>query len=119
MPKRIQIVNPTEEQRADKQVIWIGDGSDFENPFLVSECRAAGYKGTDRDLAERCTSAFRVWLGPNWKENWNGRESKIRRQTILTLFAYLRGKDLACDCPLDIPCHGDVLLDLANKQESQ
>lgn len=26
----------------------------------------------------------------------------------------LEGKDLACWCPLDHPCHADVLLDLAN-----
>jgi hypothetical protein len=29
-------------------------------------------------------------------------------------FAPLRGKDLACWCPLDQPCHADVLLELAN-----
>lgn len=28
--------------------------------------------------------------------------------------AELRGKDLACWCPLDQPCHADVLLELAN-----
>jgi hypothetical protein len=27
----------------------------------------------------------------------------------------LRGKNLACWCPLDQPCHADVLLDLANR----
>jgi len=27
----------------------------------------------------------------------------------------LRGKDLACWCPLDKPCHADVLLEIANK----
>lgn len=27
----------------------------------------------------------------------------------------LRGKDLACWCRLDQPCHADVLLDLANR----
>ena len=27
----------------------------------------------------------------------------------------LRGKDLACWCPLDQPCHADVLLEIANK----
>lgn len=27
----------------------------------------------------------------------------------------LRGKDLACFCPLDQPCHADVLLELANR----
>jgi Domain of unknown function (DUF4326) len=27
----------------------------------------------------------------------------------------LSGKDLACWCPLDQPCHADVLLELANQ----
>lgn len=26
----------------------------------------------------------------------------------------LRGKNLACFCPLDQPCHADILLELAN-----
>lgn len=30
----------------------------------------------------------------------------------------LRGKNLACWCPLDQPCHADVLLDLANPAPS-
>jgi hypothetical protein len=29
--------------------------------------------------------------------------------------APLRGHDLACWCPLDQPCHADVLLELANR----
>ncbi|MDP3740325.1 MAG: DUF4326 domain-containing protein [Hyphomonadaceae bacterium] len=29
----------------------------------------------------------------------------------------LRGKNLACWCPLDQPCHADVLLEIANEQE--
>lgn len=29
--------------------------------------------------------------------------------------AELRGKNLACFCALDAPCHGDVLLELANR----
>ena len=27
----------------------------------------------------------------------------------------LRGRDLACYCPLTEPCHADVLLDIANE----
>jgi hypothetical protein len=27
----------------------------------------------------------------------------------------LRGRDLACYCPLDEPCHADVLLEIANE----
>ncbi|SIE19132.1 DUF4326 domain-containing protein [Mycobacteroides abscessus] len=29
--------------------------------------------------------------------------------------AELAGRDLACYCPLDQPCHGDVLLEIANQ----
>lgn len=29
----------------------------------------------------------------------------------------LGGKNLACWCPLDKPCHGDILLELANEGE--
>ena len=32
-----------------------------------------------------------------------------------SLLAPLRGKDLACWCPLDKPCHADVLLEFANR----
>ena len=35
---------------------------------------------------------------------------QLMRDTIFDL----RGKDLACWCPLDQPCHADVLLELAN-----
>ena len=31
-----------------------------------------------------------------------------------TIAKFLRGKNLACWCPLDKPCHADVLLELAN-----
>lgn len=30
----------------------------------------------------------------------------------------LRGHDLACWCPLGQPCHADVLLDLANREDA-
>jgi hypothetical protein len=30
----------------------------------------------------------------------------------------LRGKNLACWCPLHQPCHADVLLELANRNEA-
>ena len=35
--------------------------------------------------------------------------------TIADVRAALAGRDLACFCPLDQPCHGDVLLELANR----
>lgn len=38
------------------------------------------------------------------------------RETLYQIEAeQLRGKNLACFCPLDRPCHADVLLELANR----
>ncbi len=49
------------------------------------------------------TAAFRRWVdqaaSPAWKK-------RVRED--------LRGKDLMCWCPLDQPCHADILLELAN-----
>ncbi len=37
-----------------------------------------------------------------------------QRRAIFDALPDLRGHDLACWCPLDQPCHADVLLELAN-----
>ena len=37
-----------------------------------------------------------------------------RRNALRFSLPELRGKNLACWCPLDQPCHADVLLRLAN-----
>lgn len=40
----------------------------------------------------------------------------LRRESP-DFFTELQGKDLACWCPLDTPCHADVLLAMANPEE--
>lgn len=35
--------------------------------------------------------------------------------TVDDVRAELRGRDLACYCPLDEPCHADILLAVANE----
>lgn len=40
----------------------------------------------------------------------------VRMMTISNSLDELRGKDLACWCRLDRPCHADVLLELANAE---
>jgi len=59
------------------------------NPFPV---------GPEFPTAEKAVAAFRVSVTP------------IAR----TIRSELAGKNLACWCPLDKPCHADVLLELAN-----
>jgi hypothetical protein len=41
--------------------------------------------------------------------------SSPRLAKILIGLPLIRGLNLACWCPLDKPCHADVLLELANK----
>lgn len=48
---------------------------------------------------------FRRWIDEEASWAWKGR-----------LSIDLRGKNLACWCPPDQPCHADVLLALANPE---
>lgn len=41
-----------------------------------------------------------------------------QRDELQAALVELRGKDLACWCPLDQPCHADVLLEIANGEAS-
>ena len=52
------------------------------------------------DTAEEAVELYREWILriPFF-------ESRVKEE--------LRGKNLACWCPLDEPCHADVLLELA------
>ena len=54
-------------------------------------------------------SEFRSWLE-------SGPADDPRRQWILENVESLRGKKLACWCPLDAACHADVLAALANEK---
>ena len=42
--------------------------------------------------------------------------AELRNALEPTWLAPLRGKDLACFCPLGVPCHRDVLLELSNRK---
>ncbi len=114
MPTRIQRKR-TKGFHLPAESVYVGRPSKWGNPFTPAGCREAGYKGTDEQIKQRCVEAFRAWLGPNWEWNWGGEESRERREFILNNLEQLRGKDLSCWCPLDQPCHADVLLELANE----
>ena len=42
-------------------------------------------------------------------------ETDRKRAMLPSFLEPLKGKNLACWCPLDQPCHADILLDMANK----
>jgi hypothetical protein len=114
MPERIQL-RRTRGWRLPAGAVVVARPTKWGNPFTVAGCREAGYRGTDEQIAARCVEAYRVWLkSPHWRVNWDGPESEHARASILAGLPALRGKDLACWCRLDAPCHADVLLEIAN-----
>lgn len=103
MPKRIQL-RRTKGWRKPEGCVVVARPSIWGNPFKIGG-------GLD---AAACVRCYHKWL------LYAGDEAAIN---IRTRLPELRGKDLACWCPLETengkphPCHADVLLELANKED--
>jgi hypothetical protein len=92
MPERVRLERKKGWRKPEGAVV-VARPSRWGNPFQI---------GADGNRAE-CVAQFRAAL-------LNGRLSfsadDVRRE--------LAGRHLACWCPTDGPCHGDVLLAVAN-----
>lgn len=120
-PQRIQRKR-TKGWRMREGAVYVGRGSKYGNPYRVGESYAliaGGPYGASqqRQLLESITPALAVDLYRLWLSYMNTRDTPRDRPTPAEIKA-LRGKDLACWCPLGQPCHADVLLELANKEDS-
>jgi len=116
MPERVQRKR-AKGYRLPLNTICVTRPGVFGNPFTPAGCREAGFTGTDDEISRRCVEAFRVWLGPHWRNNWDGPESEAARSALLARLPELRGKNLACWCSLGKACHADVLLEWANRKK--
>jgi hypothetical protein len=87
--------------RMPVDAVYVGRPTKFGNPFNWRE-----------NGRENAVEDFRAWVGP-WGANLFP-SLEDRRAVLLAHLAELRGKDLACWCSFDEPCHADVLLELAN-----
>ena len=76
--------------------IYVGRPSVWGNPFVVGSQLLNG----DTLTAEKAVALYRQHV--------------LEVFDLCTIRARLGGKNLACWCPLDRPCHADVLLELAN-----
>jgi hypothetical protein len=86
----------TENWKMPANTVYVGRPTVWGNPFVVGSELIGGKKLT----AEKSIALYRQYAA----EAFNERD----------LRACLRGKNLACWCALDQPCHADVLLELAN-----
>jgi len=98
MPKRVQRKR-TKGWRMPPNTVYVGRGSKWGNPFG----RESSWYGP-----HTLVGLYRDWILGNLKYSDQAPSlNDIRRE--------LRGKGLACWCPLARPCHADVLLELANQ----
>ncbi len=103
MPQRIQR-RRTKGWRMPEGAVSVTRPSVFGNPWRVVVGEMSASAAVDM---------YRRWLTGDLPHN--GVAGGLRRVVVLARLNELRGKDLACFCPLDgQPCHADVLLELAN-----
>lgn len=114
-PKRIQRKR-TKGWRMPDGAVYVGRPSIYGNPFRVGEtyCGPTIRKAA---TANEAVTAFRDWIGcDNLHHLMWDRSLIVAHVELKAALARgdLVGKDLACWCPLDQPCHADVLLKIAN-----
>lgn len=113
-PKRIQMSRqrPWRAEHPDAVIVdrrtkW-GNPLRWDSKWQIDAATGVRSPLTDRERRGIVTSGFRQMVSDPDSLAINGYPSpaEVRRE--------LRGRDLACWCPLDQPCHADVLLELAN-----
>lgn len=125
-PRRIQRRRTPGWSLADATVnpngaVIVSRPSRFGNPFTIHNAIEIGYAEPHRI----CTVLYREWLRVGTEGGWYEETYRIGRQIfdrrrVLAELHLLRGKDLACTCPLPAEgepdhCHARVLIDLANE----
>lgn len=113
-------------------VVYVGRPTAFGNPFKWLERKesVAAYRAW---LTKRLSQRRLVQMIEDHHRKATGKETAGAifallfylqwRKRALVALPRLRGKDLACWCPLTdadgkpVPCHADCLLELANREE--
>ena len=114
-PKRIQL-SRRKGWKMPPGTVKVARPTMYGNPFKIGErinwrhvewvheaADALGIKIGEPLTAQQAVDMFRAYMD----ENKDTEFGKLAREL-------LRNKNLACFCPLDQPCHADVLLELAN-----
>lgn len=78
-------------KRSSATQVYIGRPSKWGNPFVI---------GRDGSRAE-VVAKYRAWI--------------VTQPALMNALEELRGRDLVCWCA-PLACHGDVLIDLANRR---
>ena len=125
-PRRIQRKR-TKGWKMPENTVYVCRPSKWGNPFTVGETyyNTAGYIGlygvTDPKRLKKVREEG-IFIDIDRSLKMYRRYMRLRMNPKSIEKDYwkkelekLRGKSLACWCPLDEPCHADILLELANK----
>ena len=121
-PKRIQMSRQHPWRAENPDAVIVARPSKWGNPFRVGSTylvlhnmgwgvatwREAGPFNEFGEVVKLADSEQAVEMFRHWMH------SCLTTAKHKTDISPLRGHDLACWCPLDQPCHADVLLELAN-----
>ncbi|WP_173087344.1 DUF4326 domain-containing protein [Devosia sp. 1635] len=114
-PVRVQL-SRKKGWRMPPNTVKVCRPSMFGNPFIHTDVAEAvkayrelcsgGTKSFEMgpgklQFADNCHPNTLHWAFPDW----------LKKEGL----SQIRGKNLACWCPLNKPCHADVLLELANQ----
>lgn len=113
-PKRIQL-RRTKGWRKPEGAIVVSRPSRWGNPVTIDQMREHYPDHDDSGLRRMVVSDFRGLVEGRFDEWPEG----ATYPSMGEIRSELAGHDLACWCPLDQPCHADVLLELANQSTTQ
>ena len=91
-PHRIK-VKRQKGWRLPEDAVFVGRPTKWGNPYRL---------GKEADSREEVVAMYRAML------------ASLPPAELSALLTPLKGRNLACWCPEDGPCHADVLLELAN-----
>ncbi len=104
MPKRIQRKR-VKGWRMPEGTVYVGRPTKWGNPYKLGDRPLGGticFIPIFQPSGEKVLAAYREYMSKcAWLIEEHGHE--------------IRGKDLACWCPVGSPCHADILLELANQ----
>lgn len=103
-PIRIQL-RRTKGWKMPPNTVKVARPSRWGNPAKIGDDLSYYIEGATHASAKDVVAIFRCYMEAG---------AAADPEEFEAYLAPLRGKNLACFCPLDQPCHADVLLDLAN-----
>lgn len=113
-PRRIQRKR-TRGWRMPDNATYVGRPSRWGNPFRAGQIVHVQARDEVGDSAVVACGAFiNTHEAVELYRMFMGVTCALRPSRLEELRSELAGRDLACWCPLDSPCHADVLLELAN-----